>query len=330
MDFSNEKTFQEYFELDQQLFMLQNAKFQKLGSATKEEIEKIFMEEDEINKGKIEELKAEIRNFRNELTQIWIEFYNDLIQVKTPPLWENGEDIPAEKMLFPNHRISDQNLFYAWVSAIQSNEKSKIEFLVYNIMLKQVQNVIYDFNVEEYDDNFLDYRNMCNKVMEKIEQLHIEDEWLQRRISHIHTITALQKKEKLVRFIEWYKGGLLEMDSHNRVSGVQDLRRFSLTRRRYAAEDGNLAEEIESAIYEAAADTEQREKLFERLKVTYNQIYDELWKGFGDVGVIKLLRTLKRNAESDFPVKSSAEQKKGYTDLFQMLLDHFSINPAQV
>lgn len=103
-----------------------------------------------------------------------MEYYKELVTVNAGFAFGDTLDVPTKEILFTKQRI-DHKKFYQWVSQILPHEKTKIDFLIYEVMMQQVQNVIYDFDVENYDDDFLDYRDTCNKIMQKIESWNIED-----------------------------------------------------------------------------------------------------------------------------------------------------------
>ncbi len=325
MDFNKESTFEEYYEVDEELHNLENEKRQALSQETKEEVEKVFLETEEKNAQKIEELRARRNTYKKGMEQIWVEYYKELVTVNAGFAFGDTLDVPTKEILFTKQRI-DHKKFYQWVSQILPHEKTKIDFLIYEVMMQQVQNVIYDFDVENYDDDFLDYRDTCNKIMQKIESWNIEDSWLKRRISHMRTITDLQQKEKLVTFINRYKSGLVAMDSHNTIENPQDIRRTSLIRRMGVPEDGRMLLELTHTIYNAVADPDQREAMFQKIITLYEEIYDDLGDHFGDTAVIKILRELWRNTDTDFPLKKTDEQKEGYKILYDQVRKHFQID----
>lgn len=142
----------------------------------------------------------------------------------------------------------------------------------------------------------------------------------------MRTITDLQQKEKLVTFINRYKSGLVAMDSHNTIENPQDIRRTSLIRRMGVPEDGRMLLELTHTIYNAVADPDQREAMFQKIITLYEEIYDDLGDHFGDTAVIKILRELWRNTDTDFPLKKTDEQKEGYKILYDQVRKHFQID----
>lgn len=70
MDFNKESTFEEYYEVDEELHNLENEKRQALSQETKEEVEKVFLETEEKNAQKIEELRARRNTYKKGMEQI--------------------------------------------------------------------------------------------------------------------------------------------------------------------------------------------------------------------------------------------------------------------
>lgn len=291
MNFYKEEVVQEYHRLHAARYEAMNRKFSRLGGLTGDTMEKLAeILADESDQPEVDSLTQEISLYKSGITDLGIEFYDDWVEVKIEPAFGDTLDVATDKMPKQRQRISNHNEFYKWVSSIKPDEPAKIDFLIKDVMMRQVRSVIYDFDVAGYDNNFLDYWNMCKKVMEKIEALKIQDRSLQREIGYIRTITSLQKKNQLVSFIYRLKGGLLAIDDQSSVDSRDLLSgRLGGLRRRTLVEDGRLALELDYEIRNSVAEQEARTKVWKRIVAIHRQIDDELGKEFSDMCIKSIL-----------------------------------------